>query len=360
MKRAVLFVLLLGGMMTMKAQNEQTLYLPYDATSLTDEQKESNPVYAAYPLAIQDKIPAAKCHIPVKGLGPFSVSADRKVVFSVGNLQFNAATGTHLCSDGRERQGTWRFAEHQWNYVGYAATGNVYEGEVKSDNTQISSTYNGWIDLFGWGTSGWKSGANAYLPFMTNESYLDYYPGNSYTNDLTGEYARADWGVFNQIGEYPPQIWRTLSKDEWLYIFHGRPNAESLFGLGTVNGVNGIILLPDDWVLPVGIVFHPGPTKGLQWSVNHYSNTHSDNYTHNTYTDSEWQKMQNNGAVFLPAAGYRHGTTISLPSFSGYYWSVSYSNRENIYFLFFDETNLYPTEYNWRQFARSVRLVHDL
>lgn len=46
---------------------------------------------------------------------------------SPGNLQYQASTGI------------WRFAEHQYDYIG-------------SGNENISTSYSGWIDLFGWGT----------------------------------------------------------------------------------------------------------------------------------------------------------------------------------------------------------------
>ncbi|MBQ0154797.1 MAG: hypothetical protein KBS70_08475, partial [Bacteroidales bacterium] len=55
-------------------------------------------------------------------IGSFSVSPTTKVTFAPGNLQYQASTNT------------WRFAEHQYDYVGDA-------------NTNISATYDGWIDL---------------------------------------------------------------------------------------------------------------------------------------------------------------------------------------------------------------------
>ena len=63
--------------------------------------------------------------------GAFSVAADRQISFSQSNLQYQARTGK------------WRFAEHQY--------------DRSSDNWKISSSNTGWIDLFGWGTSGWNS-----------------------------------------------------------------------------------------------------------------------------------------------------------------------------------------------------------
>ena len=73
--------------------------------------------------------------------GKFSVSECQYVYFAKGNLQYNAVQGTHATADGGTEQGTWRFADHQWDYVG-------------SDNCNISQTYDGWIDLFAYGTSG--------------------------------------------------------------------------------------------------------------------------------------------------------------------------------------------------------------
>ena len=62
----------------------------------------------------------------------FFVSPTKRVVFSPGNLQYNASTDT------------WRFALHQWEYIG------------ETNKNILSKTYDGWIDLFGWGTSMYK------------------------------------------------------------------------------------------------------------------------------------------------------------------------------------------------------------
>ena len=40
------------------------------------------------------------------GIGKFSVSATQQVTFSPGNLQYNAALGTHQCADGKTLKGT--------------------------------------------------------------------------------------------------------------------------------------------------------------------------------------------------------------------------------------------------------------
>ena len=134
-----------------------------------------------------------------EGIGVFSVSATKQVTFSPGNLQYHPANNE------------WRFAESQLDYIGY-------------ENANISSTYNGWIDLFGWGTG------NA--PTKSNEEYFDYQ-------------TFVDWGT-NQIGDDAPNTWRTLTSDEWNYLRYNRSNANDLCGVAQVNGVNGLIFLPDN------------------------------------------------------------------------------------------------------------------
>ena len=267
--------------------------------------------------------------------GKFSVASGKQVQFSKGNLQYQASTDT------------WRFAEHQWDYVGEA-------------NKNVSSSYDGWIDLFGWGTSGWNSGANVYQPYSTSETNSDYYPGGSSSNSLTGNYAKADWGVYNQIGEDAPGSWRTLTKDEWVYLFHGRTNYANLFGLGKVNGVLGTIILPDNWLTPVGMTFTPSTGKGLSWEGSYYHNSNADNYSHNTYTSSQWQLMESAGAVFLPAAGYRSGTSVLSTGSNGYYWSSTQHGSDRAYLLDFSTSNLYPQSNYLRYYGFSVRLVQVL
>lgn len=253
----------------------------------------------------------------------FSVSKNQKVVFSMGNLQYQASTNT------------WRFAEHQYDIIG-------------KDNSNISSSYSGWIDMFGWGTSGWNSGANAYQPYSTSTSYSDYYPGGDYNNNLTGNYANADWGVYNKIfnGGNQAGQWRTLTYSEWNYLISGRAHASRLMGQGKVNNVNGLILLPDGWETPTSVKFTDNPS--------YY-------YSINVYSLDEWAVMESYGAVFLPAAGGRDGMGVYRDGY-GYYWSSSASGGSSAYYLSFGY-NVYNDMYahgsGYRGNGRSVRLVRD-
>ena len=297
------------------------------------------------------------------GIGAFSVSAKQKVTFSPGNLQFNAAQGTHQCADGSTLQGTWRFAPNQWDIVGMGYgqtnTSDSYRCDIggtveDGDNRKISSTYDGWIDLFGWGTSGWNSGAVAYQPWSTSQNNADYYPGGSSDNTLTGDYAYADWGVYNQIGDDAPGTWRTLTYDEWAYLIYKRPNAASKYGAAKVNGITGLVILPDKWALPSGCGFTAGMTSansGYDWSYV---------ATTNIYTLEQWQLMEDAGAVFLPCVGFRGGKSVSYVGTLGNSWSSSAYSISNSHYLDFKSNTMSAQGSNGRFRGRSVRLVAEL
>ncbi len=240
----------------------------------------------------------------------FSVSADKQVYFSQGNLQYQASTKT------------WKFADHQYDIVG-------------NDNENISSTYSGWIDLFGFGTSGY----NEYQPY--NSGQYDSYP-SSYSIGAINE-TNYDWGYYNSIsnGGGESGLWRTLTGEEWNYLFSSRTNAANLYGAAQVNGVNGIVILPDAWTLPDGVSFTKGFSATLLYELN-------------TYTTTDWAKMEANGAVFLPAVGYRLTTTVNDAGVDGYYWS----SMENKSVQFSGEA--LRTDYQWqRSNGYGVRVVQD-
>ena len=213
-----------------------------------------------------------------------------KVYFSKGNLQYQASTNT------------WRFAEHQWDHVGgkYGLNDNVrYWGNVpESDNTLASSNYSGWQDLFSWGTSGWS--------------------GDDPGNGLVGQYANADWGVYNAIsnGGNKAGMWRTLTSDEWVYVFEKRSG--SRFCKAQIEGSNGMILLPDGWDNKVFTLKNINGKGG--------------NWTDNTIDASTWTNtLEPAGVVFLPTTGKR--TIANMNS----YWDIHLDLDEN-YGLYWSTT----------------------
>jgi len=253
----------------------------------------------------------------------FSVSSNEQVYFSQGNLQYQASTST------------WQFAENQYDCIGDA-------------NSNISSSYSGWIDLFGWGTSGWDSGAVFYRPWSVSTTDSDYCPDGSIWNDLTGSYANADWGVYNAITNGGNQVglWRTLTANEWKYVFETRNTSSGIrYAKACVNNQNGVILLPDDW------------------SASYYSLSSTNNpdvrFTINTISVSQWSTLEQHGAVFLPAAGRRYGNEVSLVDNNGRYWSASSHLSDGAYAVLFNNQFLSLNIYYRRCLGLSVRLVRN-
>ncbi len=226
----------------------------------------------------------------------FSVSETKTVTFSPGNLQYHPANYE------------WRFAPNQTDYIG-------------GYNENISSTYNGWIDLFGWGT-----GNNPTKNSTDNSDYQTF----------------VDWGV-NKIGSYAPNTWRTLTYDEWYYLRWKRPNYDKLISVAQVNGVSGLILLPDDWTCPIGVTFKSGLDG--KWCTECYG-------YYQTFSASDWSKLESSGAVFFPTAGN-----------SGSYWSATeeyidkLGDKYALMLRFYSHQAAMSEAYH--SSALSVRLVQD-
>jgi hypothetical protein len=237
--------------------------------------------------------------------GVFSVSATKQVWFSKGNLHYI----------GSASPAYWKFAENQWDYLGTST-------EQNSNTTTVDR------DLFGWATSGYYCGSTYYMPYDVNTGYLVTYGPTS--NDLTGEYANSDWGVYNAIsnGGNTPGQWRTLSSAEWTYVMAQRDTpSKILFAKAVVNGVNGVVLLPDDWV-------------GTYYTLA-FINNKTAHYDSNVISEDDWNNfLESKGAVFLPAAGTRSGTTVSNSGSRGMYWSSTVRYSDSSCAISFTDTSM--------------------
>lgn len=238
--------------------------------------------------------------------GLFSVAANKKVRFSMGNLQFNP------------KKYEFRFALHQYDRIG-------------NDNTKIAPNYDGWIDLFGYGTSGYMGCE----PTETNT-------GNQYRQDDIAN-TNYDWGVYNPIsnGGNKEGLWRTLTKGEWEFLFSGRANAAKLRAKACVNGINGAIILPDDFYEHrVRVPFDSTP----------------DGFAGNSYDLSQWATLEAAGAIFLPCCGTRKGATMydTLEN-NGRYWTSSGYTGTNAYYVYLLGSNTRESYY-----GLAVRLVQDV
>ena len=239
--------------------------------------------------------------------GLFSVSSTKQVYFSQGNLQAVCASAD---ADGSTQETwTWQFASNQYE-VGTANSAINGDGSVSTAGT---------VDLFCWSTS------------------ATYYGISTITDNTGLQGVFVDWG--GNIGSG----WRSLTSAEWDYLFSGRTNAASKYGHGSINGVNGMIILPDSWTLPDGLSFTSGNSS---WT--------------NSYTTAEWSQMESAGAVFLPAAGIHLDTDVYAVGNTGLYWSSSVYEDNKVYAfrLSFDESSLFSSEEDKSQ-GCSVRLVKD-
>lgn len=237
--------------------------------------------------------------------GVFSVGNGKTVRFSQGNLQYQASTDT------------WRFAEHQYDCIG-------------STNTNISLFYQGWVDLFGWGTSGY----NDIKPWL-----IDY---NMDAISITG--TKYDWGLNNAIsnGGNKASLWHLLTIDQWEYIVNRRSG--SRFAKATIGNVRGLLLLPDGWSTAIYALNAINDTEG--------------GYESNYISTTDWGSLlEANGVVFLPCAGLREGTTVNYVNGFGRYWSSTYIEKARSLFIHQSDVRPEGADYHW---GLAVRLVQDV
>lgn len=294
----------------------------------------------------------------------FSVSSTKKVIFAPGNLQYNAtASGTgsdisYITRDGNTAHGRFRFAEHQWEIVGDGVTGNTCDNNnLRCNNSNISNTYTGWIDLFGFGTSGFNNTANDasatnFMPYSNSISDISYGPSGMISeSDLTGTNLKYDWGYYCSIynpatkTNDAPGTWALLTKAEWNYLIASRSVTRKAWSI--VNGIYGLILLPDEF-------FDPRISEG------HKSFTHGTDAVKNNYSADNWKQMENAGAVFLPAAGVRSGTSLSVINAEGDYYSATVKDATTAYVLSFTISSVTANGEKNRSTGCSVRLVKEV
>lgn len=249
-----------------------------------------------------------------KEYGPFSVSSSQRVNFSQGNLKYTKSTGK------------FEFMTNQYDMV-------------ETNNQDVGTDYASQdvVSLFGWATSNINEPANTYYyPWETDDSEGNRakYGSGITSGDVNWATAHAnyDWGA--NTGDLGTG-WRTLTKDEWVYLFNtrivngGTGNGKSYTVGKSVNGTKGVVLYPD-------------------------------NYTGATYTGSDWSTFEDAGCVFLPVAGLRSGTSVSEVGSEGYYWSSTSNSSENAYIVYFVGGNAEPdATSSFRNSGLSVRLVKN-
>lgn len=292
----------------------------------------------------------------------------KKVRFSQGNLMYS--------------NGIWSFHTNQYDRCfNYTEKTNVRSEYVET----------GTFDLFGWGTSGYHNpddSQNAnYYPWSIDHRTIHgddnpygFGPSTNMTDkNLTGEIgAKYDWGVYNAIsnGGNVAGQWRTLTKEEWLYI----ANTRQTFPVNGVEHARYVLSFINDDTTPVlGLIIFPdnyvgGTPEGVTWGSINGSMIAGDLSTAGTCSTAGWAALEAAGCVFLPNCGYSE--PMYLSNFQGApqgpgsnsgitlaYWSSTYINKDRAFayggsaasgYIFRDGTNF------GRCGGLPVRLVKDM
>ncbi len=288
----------------------------------------------------------------------FELCDGTKINIAKGNLQYNKTNG-------------FRFAEHSYSMIagaevdwkeGYSEWQPRWSTSVLTENNKKANrAETNWIDMFGWGTSGWNSGNNAVITKPWGDPGTDRvqnqnggvplfqpydYMGGAYegwnwhtgygpegNHDLTGTYANCDWGVYNDIKSYDGTVtytkgtWRTPTKEEWDCLVD-KPEKygyaqliDNKYKYSDVNGkpqsLSGVVLVPAGFIDPkVGGKTFVSAATTSNWY-----------FTDNQYTEAQWAEMEKAGATFLPTAGLRGNFSVQDASCIGHggikacYWS---------------------------------------
>lgn len=258
----------------------------------------------------------------------FSVSSEKKVLFSKGNLWY----------DGLESQ--FHFEDNQWGY-------------------SLANSYT----------------TNHISYFMWNEDSYAFCFGAGYDYYEHGElFCANDFTVSNDNHE----DWRTLTRDEWDYLLginsnseilckteeYGRLHAKDLCAFSKVTfdadgtTVSGLIIMPD------------GYDYGEKPLTDDRSKEYDENNEPNeikTTSYKRWQDLEAAGAVFLPAAGcILTGFDEYVSTYNesqGCYWSSTpyLGAFENAGFLVFtlNPEDRHTDFESWSR-GHSIRLVRDV
>ena len=269
----------------------------------------------------------------------FSVAEDRQVRFSPGNLVYWKWRPSEA----------WRFAIPQYDDCSYWGVYPNYD-----------APYNQAVMHFGWGTSG----HDGVYPYLTSGNDADYGEALPAGSEFPREW---DWGV-NTIYNGAGYTWRTLTIDEWGYLF-GRTDAQGnlLFAAASViNNAIGIILFPDNFEYPD----FEDPNSVIKACGMCQPSA-------NSLTTSDWSDLELQGCVFLPAWGMRRPYTLGGSTYhvdgTGndrdvwicWYWSSSTDEQGRpLYWTYqhyaSSDDLMHLSEYGERHDGCAVRLVRDV
>lgn len=238
-----------------------------------------------------------------------SITDEPKYVkFTSGNLQYDITNSKY------------QLAENQWDYIG-GESYTIENDYIISPNV---------IDLFGWGSAkGATYASTSKSDFST--TFTDW-----------GTQAAKDLGLDYEL--------RTLTKNEWAGLFTrtNQPSCLVTLRVDDNKSYHGVVVFPCGVSIEEALTYISGDNKSI------YEGTCDTN----TMTA---EALEKSGAIFLPAAGTRKGSTISNVGSYGYYWAnyglASYYKANCWYF---SNTSMKNYQSYDICYGCSVRLVRDV
>ncbi len=263
--------------------------------------------------------------------GKFSVSEDKQVFFSKGNMYY----GTWIYNR-RHKEGFY-IEEAQWGR-------QPITDSISWRTDHKNHFYWSKIDII----SRWEN----YPPNEGHETTSDVF----FTN-LTLDTPHPDFGVIIN-GAERKGIWRVLSTEEWEYLFRKRkmtydkPRCSNwLGGMKMADGViyKGLFIYPDDF-----------NGESIEFETD--------------WGKRSWKDIYDAGIVFLPAGGIREGKQVSRVDRGwapiGWYWSsdCNDTNQKQAHSMYFNDLldpdipdkGIVTEKTSHRGVARTVRLVRDV
>lgn len=234
-----------------------------------------------------------KSNVPEGALpGKFSVSANKQVYFSQGNLYYDES---QYLDESEQRIVT----------VGFCFETNQYDYQVTRTPKHVSYFY--------WSTNP-EHAAKGYDTTGSTSS------GDVIFSNDTESMPKRNFTVNGVTGQF-----RTLSKDEWSYLFNHHS-----YKWVTVNGVKGYAIAPDG-----------------------FDGTIADTYADNA-------ALATDNLLFLPAAGGEiEGLDDRYTEENGFYWSSSSKSEKEAYGVWFHSSGVTTNYPEKRSSGYCVRLVKD-
>ena len=250
--------------------------------------------------------------------GKFSVSADRQVYFSQGNLWL----GNWIYD--RTMDTEYYFEDHQWQH------------QPLRDSTWLMSHRNHFF---------WSKFQEITLwdlfPDPENHATTE---DVIFTNE-TETTPRKDFGVVIN-GKRRVGLWRTLSYAEWHYLLEERPMT---YGKPRYTNWWGGVKVEEP--IFYGVFIYPDDYNGKQVDKNLFT----------------WKELNDAGVAFLPMAGIRERTKIvqmpGAPYHVGWYWSSTPDSKNvrnacSVYVADMEKPKYEDNTYRGKAF--SIRLVRDV